>query len=272
MKKLTIAHLSDIHYAPDEISDVAAMLKDRGLLIETLLPACLAHLRTVQPDIVLITGDLTHEADVHAYRYLRKQFEAGLPGVPVFCAAGNHDTRGAFREGFLGMQPDGSGAPMNRPYHDRVVVNGWQFVSLDSAHVDGTKGIFTTEAMDYLEQCLTEAEAQKLHGTFLLMHHPILAKAGRFTCLLNDRLEQLLRSGRITAIFNGHIHGSYTSTVCGVPQFTAESFKTDFDILPDCISYNNRCGYQIIQFDDQGDWFKERFIQNPKPHTFFTKP
>ena len=48
--------------------------------------------------------------------------------------------------------------------------------------------------------------------------------------------------------------------------------KTDFDILHDRLSYNDRSGYQIITFDENGDWKTERFLLNPTPHIFFDRP
>ena len=43
MNTITIAHLSDIYYAPSEISEISTMLKDKGVLVEKYLldtPRC----------------------------------------------------------------------------------------------------------------------------------------------------------------------------------------------------------------------------------------
>ena len=49
---LTIAHLSDIHYAPAEVSEISTMLKDKGVLVEKYLPMCLENLKIRKPDII----------------------------------------------------------------------------------------------------------------------------------------------------------------------------------------------------------------------------
>ena len=262
MNAITIAHLSDIHYAPSEISAVSTMLREKGVFVEKLLPKCLDNLKIRKPDIILITGDLTHESPAEDFRYLKNQMKAALPDTPVLCTIGNHDIRSAFRQGFLDETPS------DAPYYDSMIVNGYQFVSLDSAYVNGLTGYFTDEALDYLEEKLKNTEVD---GTILMMHHPFLAHARHLKMNMNDRLEKILRSGKIKAIFNGHVHGSYTSSVFGIPQFTADSLKTCFDIHPDCIAYNSRAGYEIVSFDENGDWMTERFLLNPEVETYFKK-
>lgn len=262
MNHITIAHLSDIHYAPNEISAVSTMLREKGVYVENLLPVCLDHLKIVKPDIILITGDLTHESGAEDFAYLKDKFDSELPDIPILCTIGNHDIRSAFREGFLNEPAD------NTPYYTSMIVNGYQFVSLDSSYVKGLEGIFTDEAMDYLEEKLKNTDVA---GTFLLMHHPIMVKARHLAFTMNDRLKAILKSGKIKGIFNGHVHGDYTSSICGVPQFTAESLKSDFDVLHDRLSYNERSGYQIVTFDEEGDWLTERFLLNPKADIFFER-
>ncbi len=180
MNAITIAHLSDIHHNPDENSQISTLLREKGLLVEKLLGQCLETLKQRKPDIVLITGDMTHEGTSSHYRYLRELREKGLlvekllgqcletlkqrkpdivlitgdmthegtsshyrylrdalssalPCTPVLCAMGNHDVRGAFREGFLGLTPS------DGPYYASASVKGWLFVSLDSAFEKGLR-------------------------------------------------------------------------------------------------------------------------------------
>ena len=263
MSALTIAHLSDIHYGPNDTGAVSTMLREQGVYVEKLLPICLDHLKIRKPDIILITGDLTHDGEAADYTYLKNLFSEALPETPVFCTIGNHDIRSAFRQGFLNEPAS------DAPYYASMIHNGYQFISLDSSYENGLLGIFTDEAMDFLEQALKNTEVK---GNFLFMHHPIMDHARHLRFVMNDRLEQILRSGAITAIFNGHVHGCYSSSVFGIPQFTAESLKTDFDILHDRLSYNDRSGYQIVTFDENGDWLTERFLLNPTPHIFFDRP
>ena len=286
MNAITIAHLSDIHHNPDENSQISTLLREKGLLVEKLLGQCLETLKQRKPDIVLITGDMTHEGTSSHYRYLRDALSSALPGTPVLCAMGNHDVRGAFREGFLGL------APSDRPYYASASVKRAVCAQLpctaetaliqslstlmDSAFEKGLEGVLTKEAMDFLENAM-EAAGKSGPGssagpeTILLMHHPILKAAGPMGLTADSRLLRLLESGRIAAMFNGHVHGSYTGTVCGVPQFTADSLKTGCDYCGHFLAYNDRAGYQLVTFQENGDWNVERFLLHPEIETFFQK-
>lgn len=84
MNAITIAHLSDIHHNPDENSQISTLLREKGLLVEKLLDQCLETLKQRKPDIVLITGDMTHEGTSSHYRYLHDALSSALPGTPVF--------------------------------------------------------------------------------------------------------------------------------------------------------------------------------------------
>lgn len=262
MNAITIAHLSDIHYNPKDASQISTLLKEKGLLVENLLPQCLEILKKRNPDIVLITGDLTHEGNASHYRYLKQQISAALPDVPILCTMGNHDVRSAFRQGFL------EESPSDGPYYSCLSVKGFRFVSLDSAYEKGLEGIFRNDALDYLEDMLLKPAAR---GTILLMHHPVMEAAKSMGLTMDSRFSKILKSGKITALFNGHVHGSYTGTVYGVPQFTSDSLKTGCDYLDNRLSYNDRAGYQIVTFDRKGDWNVERFLLHPKTEIFFEK-
>lgn len=267
MNSVRIAHISDIHYNPGDFSHISTMLREKGLDVEEHLERCLKSLSGKHPDILLVTGDLTHEGDAGAYRYLKEQFDSLLPGVPVLCTMGNHDIRSAFREGFLEESVSGENA--GAPYQTVLSVKGFRFISLDSAYERGLEGFLSDDSLDYLEDQLLRTPAR---GAFLLVHHPVMAAAGPMSLMMTERLSRLLGSGKITGIFTGHVHGSYTASVCGVPQFTADSLKTGCDLLNGALAYNDRAGYEFVSFDRKGDWLAERFLVRPRTDVFFTKP
>lgn len=262
MNAITIAHLSDIHYNPRDDGQISTLLRKKGLIVEKLLTSCLDNLKLRNPDIVLITGDITHEGNEDDYRYIHERISSALPDAQLLCSMGNHDNRAAFRLGFL------KESPSDGPYYSSLSVKGYRFISLDSAYEKGLEGVFRSDAMDYLEEILKKPAAR---GNILIMHHPVMAAAKSMGLTMDTRFSNLLKSGKITALFNGHVHGSYTGTVYGVPQFTADSLKTGCDYSVDFLSYNDRAGYQIVTFDRKGDWNMERFLLHPDTETFFKK-
>lgn len=262
MDHIRIAHLSDIHYNPEDKSVLSRMFADRNIFVESYLEACFKELAEYKPDIILISGDLTHEAGPKAYQFLRKEFDKAFPDVPVLCAMGNHDIRPAFREGFLGEQAS------DTPYEACVMVKGCRFISMDSAFTAGLEGVLTDEMIDRLESLLTKPAAR---GSFLLMHHPVMREAKTMGFTMSERFARLLQSRKITGIFNGHVHGTYASSIYGVPQFTAESIKTGCNIRHNTLSYTNRAGYETVTFDSKGDWTVRRRLLHPETEILFEK-
>lgn len=263
MSFITIAHISDIHYTSKPDGGIMELFAKHGIDEKKNLDLCLADLAERNPDILILTGDLTHEGDRNDYRFLKDKITAALPQTPVLCCMGNHDNRAAFREGFLGEAPDDS------PYHAVLSVKGYRFLVLDTAYVKGNEGIIRDDCMDWLEGAMQKPAAR---GNLLLMHHPSMREAGSMGLTMSERFADILKSGRISALFNGHVHGSYTSTVYGVPQFTADSLKTGCDLHEDTLTYNNRAGYQILKIDDKNDWILEHVILTPEITTLLEKP
>lgn len=71
---MRIAHLSDIHF---------------GAADEDLIEAVIAAVRTIEPDLVVISGDLTMAARAREFR--RAVAFIGALGAPVLSTPGNHD-------------------------------------------------------------------------------------------------------------------------------------------------------------------------------------
>lgn len=264
---ITIAHISDIHYNPGDTSSLSSLLMDKGLDVSEHLRQCLNALKERRPDIVALTGDITHEGTADTYRYIREEFNRMLPGVPVLCSMGNHDRRAAFREGFLNLSPE-AGLCEDVPYVDCLSLKGFRFLSIDSAYEKGIEGVLTDDLMDRLEEMLIKPAAR---GNILLLHHPVLSAAKSMSLTMTERFADLLKSEKIKALLCGHVHGSYIGTVYGTPQFTADSLKTGCDLLGDVLTYNDRAGYQIITFDKKNDWNLERFLIRPKSETLLSK-
>lgn len=259
---ITIAHISDIHYNPGDTSEVSKLLSSRGIDVADHLKLCFDTLKAKCPDLIVLTGDLAHEGTAGDYRFLKNELEQAFPDVPVLCSMGNHDRRGAFREGFLNIPAS------DDPYMECLSLKGYRFISLDSAYEKGIEGVLTDDAIGYLEEMLVKPAAR---GNIVLLHHPVLEAAKGMSLTMTERFAELLKSGKITALLCGHVHGSYAGTVYGVPQFTADSLKTGCDLLGDTLTYNDRAGYQVITFDQKGDWNLERFLVRPKSDTFFSK-
>ncbi|HEY9846754.1 MAG TPA: metallophosphoesterase, partial [Candidatus Caenarcaniphilales bacterium] len=83
---LVIAQLSDLHL----FAEVEQQLM--GVVTFDALQAVLEHLQALQPqpDILLLTGDLSHDETQASYECLQDLL--ALLKIPVYWLAGNHDS------------------------------------------------------------------------------------------------------------------------------------------------------------------------------------
>ncbi|CEG61497.1 metallophosphoesterase family protein [Legionella micdadei] len=71
---MRIVHISDLHF---------------GLHVDAIIEPFLEHLKRIRPDLIIISGDLTHRARTKQY-FLFQNFLQQLP-TPVLMVPGNHD-------------------------------------------------------------------------------------------------------------------------------------------------------------------------------------
>lgn len=119
---LKIAVLSDLHYlSPTMIKDTADyttdLNSDRKLLTEghAIDSALLDAVAEDQPDVLLISGDLTKDGELEGHRELAQKLQAlqdKVPGLKIYVAPGNHDVRNALGKNF--NTADGNAVPATR--------------------------------------------------------------------------------------------------------------------------------------------------------------
>lgn len=111
---MRIAHATDIHwFVPPTLGDMTVKrlwgtlnlyaLGRRHHFDPAVQDALVAHMASLRPDLVLITGDLTAQALQSEFELARRALAPlleGAPGVPVLILPGNHDvyTPGSVRE------------------------------------------------------------------------------------------------------------------------------------------------------------------------------
>ncbi len=88
-----IAVVSDIHYIDPEDSEVDNTSQRKMLAqSEGLLNQFVAKMNAEEPDILLITGDLTEKGDADSHEYVAGQLASlKSKGIKVFVIPGNHD-------------------------------------------------------------------------------------------------------------------------------------------------------------------------------------
>ncbi len=196
---MLIAQISDAHIVAEgrKTYGIAPMAEN--------LARCIDHINQLvpQPDIVLVTGDLTNigtreEAD-HAAKLLNR-FE-----MPFYIVPGNHDDRAILWQVFGGKAcPAMAGGFINYVIDNHNV----RLIGMDSVAAGASGGALCDTRANWLEARLGE-EAEK--PTVIFMHHPPV----KCSVLETDedgfagveRLGQIItKYDNIERILCGHIH------------------------------------------------------------------
>ena len=237
---MIIAQISDthiarsVHDAEQRAADLARTIAD----INALNPA---------PDAIIHTGDVTHggrREDYELAAALLRQAHA-----PVYVAPGNRDDRENLRRAFS-------------PWACRAAETGFltyavddfpvRLIAVDTVTSDSNKGDFCPERVQRLVD-LIDAERTKPIAAF--MHHPPFV-VGVGPDPLNfvtpegmARLQRALRhSGRVTAVFCGHVH---RSTVGRIGEISA--------MVTPCTATGLRKGDYPARMRDQPVYHLHRF-------------
>ncbi|WNL42762.1 metallophosphoesterase [Halomonas sp. PAMB 3264] len=215
---MLIAHLSDFHLFTER-SETGEARGDIARVLEALV-ADIAALAP-RPDIVAISGDLADGGTPEDYRRLNVLL-APL-SMPILAVPGNHDRRGAMREG-LGSRLTGlvPGPFLNA----RVALPGVTLLGLDTVVPGAPHGALCAERLNWLEGELASSKGT----TVIVMHHPPVQTGhphwDTFSLIEGcERFAELL-AGRSVRILCGHIHqpfhtdwGAHHVGVAGSPAF-----------------------------------------------------
>ncbi|MBW5480821.1 metallophosphoesterase [Streptomyces bambusae] len=201
---IVIAHLSDVHCD----TDPRAAARTRAVM---------AYLDDLPYDLdaVLVSGDIADRGLPEEYEEAR---EALRTRHPVVVCPGNHDDRGAFRQGMLGRLP--GPAPVNQ------VLRGTGFVLAvcDSSVPGKDEGLLEDETLAWLDGVLDETP--RTTPVLVAFHHPPVELYAPYVDGIRqfgeERLAELAaRHPHLTAFLCGHAHTAAATTFAGRPLLVA---------------------------------------------------
>ena len=183
-----------------------------GLDPHARLDACLDHVARHQPDadLVIVTGDLTHDGEPAAYAALAERL--GRFGLPVRLMLGNHDVRRHFGAAFSACVPDGGF------FQGILDTAEGRLILLDTLEEGRVEGRLCADRLDWLDGALAGADGRP---AFVFMHHPPLPihipALDAVRLADPDRFAELLaRHGNVRHIFAGHVHRPSAGTWNGI--------------------------------------------------------
>ncbi len=246
---MRIVQLTDIHLLPHA--------QDRLLGVrpsETLNKVLADILRLQrQPDLVIVTGDLTDDGSAAAYVRLRSMLQSLQ--VKVLVLPGNHDDVAALDEHLTTDQIQ----------HRETYAHGdWGIVCLNSQIVGESHGAINPLALD---RCLASAKSKPNWPFIFCFHHTLIKPCLSASCQLEQReyiITQLQKHPNIKLVLAGHTHtaaqrqfGSFSafttpSTLlqCSHPSDAAcQSAPPDTDLHQ---WVDKRVGYRILDLNGDG--------------------
>lgn len=198
-----IAHLSDPHFGTE-----AAGLPE----------ALAAHLATLSPDLILLSGDLTQRAYPAQYRAARA-FLAALP-APTLVIPGNHDAplwnlalrlTNPWRDWHRHLT-----LPLEGEWQDDRIL----LIALNSANPRVWKdGRLTQAQLDHIAaRCATSGPRRRL----VALHHPPQPPVGEPPSL-HHAAETIatLQSAGVEMVLSGHLHFTHVAPLAKAPGILA---------------------------------------------------
>jgi len=242
----TLLHLSDTH--------IQTLESDRLVGADTLanLRAALAYFDAsdVQPDALVISGDLSNAGDVAGYQRLRSVLDSwcAATGVPLIPVMGNHDRRAAFRQVML------DGSPTEDPVDYVRQIGGLRVIALDYTVPGAPHGEARPAQLAWLR---SELATPAPEGTVLVLHHPPTIEPGALNDIVRlhnaESFESVVRNTDVVAVLAGHVHhptaGAFAHTFCATAP--AVSYTVDpLALAKGHLSGRSGSGIALLRIDD----------------------
>jgi len=254
---MIIAQISDTHIALDT-SDADQRIRDFEVTvadINALDPA---------PDVIVHTGDIVHNG--RQDEYAQAVAILAKARAPVYVLAGNRDDRANLRAAFSAygyLAPDSDF--IDYAIEDYPV----RLIALDTLSLGSNKGDFCPERVRRLID-LIDAETTKPIAVFA--HHPPFEVTvgpdplNFETPEAMSRLRRVLQhSGRVVAIFSGHVHRAAAGQVGSIPATVTQCIATTLRKGEYPAQMKMRPVYQIHRFDPVWGFASETRIVGAGP-------
>jgi 3',5'-cyclic-AMP phosphodiesterase len=254
---MIIAQISDTHIALDT-PDADRRIRDFALTvadINALDPA---------PDVIVHTGDIAHNGRQDEYA----QAVATLANAraPVYVLTGNRDNRAKLCEAFSHR---GYLMPDSDFVHYAIDDYPVRLIVLDTLSSGSNKGGFCHERVRHLIDMI---DSETTKPIVVFTHHPPFEVTVGPDSLHFDTPEVMSRlrralqhSGRVVAVFSGHVHRAAAGYVESIPATVMPCIATTLrkgDYPPDM---KTRPVYQVHRFDPVWGFVTETRIVGTGP-------
>ena len=174
----------------------------------------MSAVRAWDPDLVLLTGDVSEDAS--ASSYARVAVRLGTLGAPVLELPGNHEDTEVMKKHFPLGQWDGPGM---------FELDPWLIIGLDSTGPGKISGVFSQHDLERFDASMRGSNSE--HILVALHHQPVPVNSpwiDRYALEEPERfLAYLDRENRVRCVAWGHVHHAFSSDRNGVSFLGAPS-------------------------------------------------
>jgi Icc protein len=248
---LFVAQITDTHLFADPHQE------KKGVVTAQSLQSVLERIEQLQPqpDLLLLTGDLSQDETPESYQYL--QSVVSPLAIPTYWIPGNHDDL-LLMEQILNQSPIFP--------HKSFQQGGWQFILLNSTVPGCVYGELSRSSLEWLDVQLQNSNQLP---TLIALHHPPLpvnsAWMDNISLQNSDELLTILdRYPQIRLVIFGHIHQEFERKRQGIHYLGTPS--TGFQFAPNLQEFqldNLPPGFRLFKLYPDGRW--ETQIKRVKP-------
>ena len=213
---MRIIQLSDSHLSSDKPSRAAE------------LEACITYVNALQPqpDVVVHTGDISHDGLVDDYRVARHLLDALT--TPYFVLTGNKDNRRHLIEVFA----DGHHIQEDMSFVQYAVEDfPVRLIMVDTVSTSSNKGQLCEARLDHVRHMLTLDSSKP---AVMFLHHPpfevnVGPEPHNFANWSEAEalMAELRRHDHLRGIFCGHVHRAFETSIGPVPASVVSSLASD---------------------------------------------
>jgi 3',5'-cyclic-AMP phosphodiesterase len=248
---MRFALISDVHIGP--LASHEGKLRKLTDQSEELVRAFVRRMKDeVEPDLVVNLGDVIEDESAEQDRERYARFVALLNeiGKPVLHVAGNHDTINLTPQELCGLW-----GTSDSPTYSRDI-DGFHFAVLHTIEHRGQRIELPEAQLRWLADDLARATLPCI----VLMHHPaseMRLEGNRWfekrphLCRVVERRalrEVVEQSGKVLAVFNGHVHWNHLDIIAGIPYVTLQSLIENLD---DDAPGRAAAAYAVCELDDR---------------------
>ncbi len=244
-EEVTIFEVTDIHYISNNINDKGEAFQKmlskadgrETYYVEELTDALVYDIQQKQPDVLIVSGDLTHNGEKESHIEIAKKLaKIEKSGTTVLVTAGNHDVENPYAREFKGSKevitPSVTAKEFEEIYYDfgfseaasrdakslsyvsKVSEDLWVLMldtNLYEQNTDYpvTNGVLKKSTLDWARLIGEEAKAENVEILGVMHHnlynHSELLHEG-FTIGNSKDVFEALKDTGVNLVLSGHIH------------------------------------------------------------------